>query len=50
MGDLGIMDIDFIRVSTNESIPGMRQEKFAFDTDMKDDLSKLATKSAWFYS
>ncbi|GMH39256.1 hypothetical protein BSKO_07154 [Bryopsis sp. KO-2023] len=37
-GDLAILDIDFIRLDRNESIPGMKQDKFAFDTDMKDDL------------
>lgn len=43
--DLGIIDIDFIRKDTNESIPGMKQEKFAYDTDMEDALSKAFTTS-----
>lgn len=39
-GDLGVIDIDFARKDTNEPIPGMKQEKFAYDTDMQDGLSK----------
>eukprot|EP00803_Ostreobium_quekettii_P007067 evm.model.scf_1407.4 EVM.evm.TU.scf_1407.4 scf_1407:29141-35620(+) len=37
-GDVAVLDMDFIRLDRQESMPGAKKEKVAFDTDEPDSL------------